>query len=173
VRTEGPAVSDRILLADRRPDAQYDLFGAQWADTDGLLRAVRRGQFVPTWRDDRAWTRCGRKRWRVFVDDLSYLNCDLCLRCVGMSTAAYLPVWAGIPARGTERTPATCGALVRVSAVSEYEHLRRDLRRHKDTLGVAIEHGAVEYETAQRRLLAACRHRERHLSGRARRLGRG
>ncbi len=164
-------MSDRVVLARRRPDAQFALFRSQWADTNRLVWAATTGHCVVTAsQDGPAWRQCGRKRWRKLVDELSYLTLDLCLRCVGSTTTAYLPVWAGIPARGREQTPANCGTLVRVNSVVEYERLRRQLRQHKAQLGVAIERGTVDMERAQKQLLEVCHPRERHLSAGARRL---
>ncbi len=164
-------MSDRALLARRRRDKQYDLYQSQWADTTRLVWAATNGHFsATTWQADTAWRQCGRSGWQELTDELSYLNCDLCLRCVVSASTAYLPVWAGVPARGTERVPAHCGALVRVNSLVEYEHLRRRLRRVKEQLGMAIERGELDMKTAQRQVLATCQQQDRHVSVSARRI---
>jgi hypothetical protein len=145
-------VSERVLLANLGHNGRYELFQSHWADVDGLLRAIARGRSDPRTNDD--WTECGQRDWQSLVDDLSYLTLDLCLKQTGPETAAYLPVWAGIPAGARDQTPAECGVLVRIDSPAEYDRLRRRLRQQKAELGVAIERGDIDTETAQRRLLA-------------------
>lgn len=161
-------MSERILLAERGRDEPYECFRSQFADTSRLLRASTERD--PTdLRQGGTWDTCGQTDWQTLVDELSYLNLDLCIRRDGPDVTAYLPVWAGIPTGERDETPDNCGVLVRVDSPEGYERVRRRVGKQKARLGTAIEAGDIDTATAQRRLLAPLRGRVEHGSGSARR----
>ncbi|WP_336327833.1 hypothetical protein [Halovenus sp. HT40] len=161
-------MGERALAACHDKKGHYDLFRTQWTESERLVNAAARGECP---RKDAAgddqWRRCGRNCWPDIVDELDYLQLDLCLRCYPDGVSSYLPVWTGIPTTEGDETDISCGVLLRVESQSELTRLRDQIRREKERLGDAIERGAKSRRDAQQSLLCVGGARERYLSASA------
>ena len=160
-------MGERALAACHDGAGDYELFRTQWADTERLVDAAMRGRCLRESSATAQWRRCGRSRWPDIVDELEYLQFDLCLRCEHDAVRVYLPVWLGIPTTDGAETASVCGVLVRIESQDELTRLRARVRRQKERLGEAIERGVTSRRDAQRALSCVGGTRERHFSASA------
>lgn len=160
-------MGERALAACHDRAGHYDLFRTQWAESERLVALAARGACPRDVSATERWRRCGRNRWPDIVDELDYLQLDLCLRCYPDGVSSYLPVWTGIPTTEGDETDASCGVLLRIESQSELTRLRARVRRQKERLGEAIERGAKSRRDAQQSLLRVGGAREQYLSASA------
>lgn len=160
-------MGERALAACHDSAGHYDLFRTQWAESERLVSAAARGECPRDSSATEQWRRCNRSRWPDIVDELDYLQFELCLRCDPDSVTSYLPVWAGIPTTDDDETDASCGVLVRVESRDDLTRLKARVRRQKEQLGEEIERGAKSRRDAQQSLLRVGDAREQYLSASA------
>lgn len=160
-------MGERVLVACHDEAGHYDLFRTQWAESERLVALAARGACPRDVSATERWRPCGRNRWPDIVDELDYLQFDLCLRCYPDGVSSYLPVWSGIPTTECDETDASCGVLLRVESQGDLTRLRARVRRQKERLGEAIERGAKSRRDAQQSLLCVGGARERYLSASA------
>lgn len=148
-------VGERAVALCHRGSGVYDVYCAQWAGTDCILRTVFESGL------EAAISALSTARWDhesicskpAAVNRLDYLNTEALFVLEDSSIATYQPIWLGIPTGETDTCPSGNGLCWRIRSLAEYRSLRRNLSRVKTVLGIAVESEQLSPEEATGALL--------------------